>query len=280
MESTEIRSSILMPSILIGIVVLALAGLGWYGAQMLLNPTPKVTQAPAANNNMNALPLEQTRTTVETEGVGKSQQIDEETRRQLEAEASQALKESQNIAGAESRVTYTAQFARHMEHLRKLRNYLFINVQTLLAGNTNKEKILADYMNTLLGETASAKDHVRDLQTTEGLLKTDVASYQTEQKRHSDAYKVAVANYDPEGASKSLESFIEAQGLAAETFARLKATQGLLGMYTKMLEATNTKMKFIAANKEALLREISVVDVKSLEEKLILSEKEWLQSLN
>ncbi len=106
-----------------------------------------------------------------------------------------------------------------------------------------------------------------------------MSSYQAEQKRYNEAYKVAVSNYDPKGAAESLESFIAAQGMAAETYARMKATQGLLGIYTKILAATDTKMKFIAANKEALLREIAVVDIKSLEEKLILSEKEWLTSL-
>lgn len=278
-ESTNIASSFLVPGIIIGVVVVALAGLGWYGAQMLLTPgTPQVT-APSTNANSNQVPVQVTSSTVETEGVGKTQQIDEETRRLLEMEAGTNLKEAQSIAGREVGTTYTAQYARHMEHVRRLRNYLFINIQTLLSGNTNKEKILADYMNTLLGETSAAKDHGRDLQTTEGLLKTDLASYQAEQKRHNEAYKVAVSNYDPKGAAESLESFIAAQGMAAETYARMKATQGLLGIYTKILAATDTKMKFIAANKEALLREIAVVDIKSLEEKLILSEKEWLTSL-
>lgn len=280
-ESSTIGHSLLIPGILIGVVVLLLGGIGWYVATLWLFPAAPVPQAiTVTNQNTNHTPVQITSNTVETEGAGKTQLVDEETRIKLAQEASATLKESQAIASTETTKVFTGELASHMEELRKIRNYLFINVQTLLQGNSNKEKLLSDYMNTLIAEKKTAADHVAQLQTTIGLLQTDYTSYQADQKRFQDAYKQAVSNYDPQGTADNLEKFITSQSMASESYTRLKAMQTMVSIYTQVLAAMNTKMEFIAANKEALLKEVQVVNVKSLEEKLILSEKEWLQSLN
>lgn len=278
-ESTTIGHSLWKQIAVIGVIVLALGGVGWYAVSTLLAPRPApVITEPVAQNSNNT-PVQIGSSTVETEGAGKTQIVDEETRRQLEAEASAALRASQQIAVKEGPRQFPSLLANHMEQMRRMRNYLFINVQTLLLGNKEKEKLLSDYMNTLIAETKGAKDRLAQINTDIALLKTDYTSYTADQKRFQEAYKQSIINYDPKGTADNLEAFISSQSAAAETFARMRALQSMADIYTKMLAATDTKMKFIAANKEALLKEVQVVDIKSLEEKLILSEKEWLQTL-
>lgn len=262
----------------IALILVLLGVVGWFAISSWIGTPPEAVPV-VANNNTNTVPVQQTNLTVETEGVGKTQLIDEETRRRLEEEASAALRASQSIAANEGPRVFSSTLAEHMEQMRRMRNYLFINTQTLLQGNSNKEKILADYMNTLIKENSTAKDRLAQIRTDIALLNTDYKSYQSDQKRFQDAYKQAIINYDPQGTSENLEKYIASQSMAGETYTRLKALQTLEGVYTKMLTATDTKMKFISANKEALLKEVQVVDIKSLEEKLILSEKEWLQGL-
>lgn len=278
-DSANVGHNIWITVGIIGVIVLLLGGVGWYVVSTMLSPAPQPVVLPVTQTNTNSVPQQNTPTTVETEGVGKTQIVDEETRRQLEQDASASLRAAQSLAAKEGPRLFSTKLASYMENMRRMRNYLFINVQTLLQGNTEKEKLLSDYMNTLIAENKMAKDRVAEMQTTIALLKTDFTSYQAEQKRYQDAYRVSVSNYDPQGTSDNLEKFISNQTLAGETYARMKALQNMVDIYGKVLGAMDTKMKFIAANKEALLKEVQVVDVKSLEEKLILSEKEWLQLL-
>lgn len=280
-ESFSLRSSIVPIVALIVVVVVLLGGLAWYALSTWFAPSAPVIQG----NQNSAIAVENTTPqkiepiTVETEGVGTTQIIDEETRRKLAEDASATLKEAQLLAGQDIIRPFGNQLSNHIEHIRKLRNYLFINVQTLLQGNSNKEKLLSDYMNTLLAETKRVRDDMAKIRTDLVLLKTDLSSYEADQKRYGDAYKQGLANYDPIGTSENLELYISSQSMAAETHARVKALESTATIFSKLLETTETKMKFIAANKEALLKEVQVVDIKSIEERLILDEKEWLQGL-
>ncbi len=170
-------------------------------------------------------------------------------------------------------------YKKHIERLRVMRNYTFINVVDLTSESPERAKVLAEYENNLRSFLQQSRDGLIELQTEIALLTADQAYYSDLAKQEQNAFTDYLKNYDGDAANMHLEAFIQAQKHAGELYSRVKAMQMLASIYSPLTKLMETKVKFIVANKDALLKGVSVVDIRGLEETLIQSEKEWLNSI-
>lgn len=258
---------------IIALIVVIVGGIG-FGAYSLLS----------ANRDENTLrssaELRGTETnTTYSEGSKKAVDLEERTE-DASTNPSEGLKESISIGTADTGIDIgDSIYKKHIENLRVMRNYTFINVVDLTSESPDRAKVLAEYDSTLRSYLQKSKDSLYELETEIALLQSDQKHYQDLANAEEKAFRDYLKNYDGVEADASLEAFIEAQKQAGELYTRAKAMQLLASVYTPLTRLIDTKIKFIAANKEALLKGVSVVDIRGLEETLIRTEKEWLQSI-
>lgn len=266
-DRSEVRIGI------IAVLVLLVGGIG-FGTYSLFNGgnTESTLRSSAELRGDNVDPLY-------SEGSKKAVDLEERVE-DAKTNPSEGLKESIKIGTSDTGISVgDSIYKKHIESLRVMRNYTFINVVDLTSESPDRAKVLAEYDANLRSFLQKSKDGLYELETEIALLKSDQAYYADLAKSEENAFKDYLKNYDGEEANSHLEGFIDAQKKAGELYTRMKAMQLLAGVYTPLTKLMDTKIKFVAANKEALLKGVSVVDIRGLDETLIQTEKEWLNSL-
>lgn len=86
-----------------------------------------------------------------------------------------------------------------------------------------------------------------------------------------------VGNFEPRGSHESLDAFIQAARDGVDTKARLLALRKIQAFYTLALPKLDTKIRDLQLNRDALIQNVTVVDVKNSDLRLIVPESQRLE---
>ncbi len=163
----------------------------------------------------------------------------------------------------------------HISQLGQLYNLITIDVEELLNKSSDRALTLSDHILALTSSEQMLLTNMQQISARIDEMKTlynaeNSAASQNE-KKYFDSMKV----FSAQEAYDYLEAYIRHQKDAIEYRSQVRALDGILTLYKKLVPRFDLKIRTLDANRDAILKSSYVVQIKSMQEKLIFSEREW-----
>jgi len=215
-----------------------------------------------------------------SDAVKKTSLLEDALRTSQQEEITRSLKESLSIAFTELPPKPGQSFIeRVMVNQRLLRNYLSIDIAETLKATTQKGVVYEQYVSQMREYGFQGTKDVEAIDTELALLESEFSYLEREKQVAEEAYKASLANYDGVRASRELKRFSNLQGKQAEVFSLSNSLEQVRANYVRLINITGRVLSFVEANKDAIIKDVRVVNFDGLSNDLIISEKEWLESL-
>lgn len=250
-------------------VILGIMLIGFLSPFILGNTSTELHNAPIKNTSITSPTTnrDSIQTTMVLEGLTREKTLNE-TPEILKDTFAIAFNNTEETTSKNSLTTYIA-------NLRSLRNYLLIDILSILDGSSNRNVLYEQYITELRSIAIKSTSYLSALQNEIALLKNEYNDSENLKKDHRNKYSDSLKNYDGETAYSELQAFIESQKTSGEKFALYTSLESILDSYNSILKAVDRKLTFLEANRDAIIKNVKVVDIKEFHNELILSESEW-----
>ncbi len=243
---------------------------------------PEATETAQPTTTEIRNPSRQTRPTSEpdSEAIGTTLTLGSLADLEGAVEANRILKESISLSYAQNLETFSNNFyARQVEYLRELKNYLFIDIASSLRASLDKGVLIETYIRELSSLGQEGVLRLEALQNELTLLSAEINALTSERQQATNDLQVHLSNYE---ARESYINFEAMQDLQAE-IGKLSTQRFVYGILEdnlgRLLTLAQRKIDFMRANKDALVKDVRVVNIEGFSDDLIMSEQEWRSTL-
>lgn len=166
-----------------------------------------------------------------------------------------------------------------VEIISEVSSLLSFHLKEFMEQSTQRSDALDAYANELLVQQQVVVNRI-------DILGRQIESYQnayTASQQEQDTVQTnvfaAIDNKYPLEAEENLKKYLVLKNRTGELATRQNVLQVLLDKYSIARELLNDKIEFIRANREALLKGVTVVDIPDPEIQLIIPRAEWERSI-
>ena len=184
------------------------------------------------------------------------------------------LRRVPEVSGDESNI-----FIRHINAIRSLRNYATINTIDLMNSSYDRVSTLNDYLAHLGQAEQATISGINELSAEVGVLNSELQQHNGAITTYNQSIGKNLQNLDPNATVSDLDRLIQERNVAGEVSTKKQVLTSIYNYYKAILPKVQLKIKVITANREALIKGVTVVNIKGMEEDLILSEQEWASKL-
>ncbi len=181
------------------------------------------------------------------------------------------------LTGEEVNVATTRFLFDDVERISQMASLLELNVPDVLNSSASRADTLTVYQEELVHQQTTARDRGDILEKQIASLSSVLDQAQTRQNELETRVFTTIDQKKPLDAEEAFNRFLTAKQQTGELSSQVRVLETLRAKYTLAQQLFTSRLDFVRANREALIKGVQVVDLPDPQIKLILSRQEYEQ---